>query len=245
MDKLAYLAMSGAKELMLRQARVANNLANAKSIGFKADLSRTLTAPVIGEGLDSRAFALTSGAGYATTAGPLITTGKATDVAIEGEGWFVVQAADGQEALTRNGEWEISAGGILQTRSGLPVLGDAGPIVVPPYETLEIGVDGTVSVRPLGAPENTIQVVGRLKLVDPEPQQLVKREDGLFTTQNGETLPPAASVVVRSGVLEGSNVNTVAELTDLIDVSRRFEMQMKMLSQAERNDRALDRLLQV
>ncbi|RMH45287.1 MAG: flagellar basal-body rod protein FlgF [Gammaproteobacteria bacterium] len=244
MDKFAYIAMSAAKEAMLAQSRIAHNLANAKTTGFKADLTRAKALNVEGDGLESRAFALTTGTGYDLSSGQLITTGNPTDLAIEGEGWFVVQAQDGSEALTRNGAFEVAASGMLQTSDGLPVLGDAGPIILPPSESISVGADGTVSVRPLGAPANTVQVVGRLRLVKPEPTQLVKQADGLFAVANGEILPSDASVRVRAGALEASNVNTVEALTELIDLSRRFEMHIKMLSSAQQNDEALDRLLQ-
>jgi len=245
MDKFAYIAMSGAKETMLAQAQVAQNLANANTTGFRADYSRQRTMPVIGDGFDSRVFALTDQPGYRFEQGPLITTDNPLDVAIEGNGWFVVQGPDGKEALTRNGSFNISSSGMLETNNGLPVVGDNGPLILPPIESVEIGIDGTVSARPLGAPENAIQVIGRLKLVNPNSSELKKTDTGLFVRKDGADAISDASIKVHSGIVEGSNVNTVEELTHMIELSRRFEVQIKMLSDAAENDKALDRLLQL
>ena len=245
MDKLAYLAMSGAKETMLAQAKVAQNLANANTTGFKADYTRQRTMPVIGVGFESRVFALTDQPGYSFQQGPVITTDNPLDVAIEGNGWFVVQGTDGNESLTRNGSFNISASGMLETATGLPVMGENGPILFPPVESVSIGIDGTVSARPLGAPENAIQVIGRLKLANPEQADITKGSDGRFVRKDGENTISDAAVKVHSGVVEGSNVNPVAELTQMIELSRRFEVQIKMLSDAAENDQALDRLLQI
>jgi flagellar basal-body rod protein FlgF len=245
MDKFAYLAMSGAKETMLAQAKVAQNLANANTTGFKADYNRQRTMPIYGEGLESRVFALTDQPGYSFQQGPVITTDNPLDVAIEGEGWFVVQGADGNESLTRNGSFNIAASGMLETATGLPVVGENGPIIFPPIESVAIGIDGTISARPLGAPENAIQVIGRLKLANPEQAELRKGTDGYFERKDGASTISDAAIKVHSGVIEGSNVNPVAELTQMIELSRRFEIQIKMLSDAAENDQALDRLLQV
>jgi len=245
MDKFAYLAMSGAKETMIAQAKVAQNLANANTTGFRADYSRQRTMPVIGDGFASRVFALTDSPGYSFEQGPLITTDNPLDAAIEGKGWFVVQGTDGNEALTRNGSFNISSTGMLETNNGLPLVGDNGPIILPPIESVEIGIDGTISARPLGAPENAIQVIGRLKLVNPDLAELKKSTDGLFVRKDGVNTIADASVKVHSGMVEGSNVNTVEELTHMIELSRRFEVQIKLLSDAAENDKALDRLLQL
>ncbi len=245
MDKLSYLVMSGARETMLAQAKVANNLANARTTGFRADLNRLRSMPVEGQGFKSRVFALSEKPGYRFTEGPQVTTDNPLDVAIQGEGWFVVQTADGQEAYSRNGNLNISASGLLEDSAGNLMLGDNGPITFPPVETVLIGADGTISARPLGAPANAIQVIGRLKLVNPEVSRLTKSTQGLFVHKNGQPATTDASVQVASGVLEGSNVNSVEELTQLIELSRRFEVQIKMLSDAAENDRALDQLMRV
>jgi len=243
MDKLSYLVMSGAKESMLAQAMVANNLANAKTTGFRADFTRIKSLPVLGDGLSSRAFALAQQPGYRFSEGPQITTDESLDAAIQGQGWFVVQRADGTEAYTRNGNFNISQSGLLETSNGQPLVGDSGPLILPPVETVLIGEDGTVSARPLGSPANAIQVIGRLKLVNPDYQNLEKGTDGLFQTRDGNPAEVDASVTLASGVLEGSNVNTVEELTKMIDLSRRFDVQIKMLSTAKENDQALDKLM--
>ncbi len=245
MDKLAYIAMSGAKESVLAQANVANNLANASTTGFRADLNQARSMPAYGDGLATRVFSLVERPGYNFNQGPLITTGNPLDIVIEGDGFLAVQSKDGSEGLTRNGSLTIAPSGLLQTNTGLPVLSDGGPLVLPPQESVEIGRDGTVSIRPLGAPANAIQVVGRLKLVNPEQSQILKRPDGLFARKDGAIEAADSNVRVQSRAIEGSNVNPVEEMTKMIELSRRFEIQIKMIKDSADNDESLDRLLQV
>ncbi|PIP79416.1 MAG: flagellar biosynthesis protein FlgF [Gammaproteobacteria bacterium CG22_combo_CG10-13_8_21_14_all_40_8] len=244
MDKLAYIAMSGAKESVLAQVNVANNLANASTNGFRADLNQAQSFPVMGKGLATRVFSLATTQSANFKSGPLMSTGNPLDVAIRGDGFLAVQAKDGSEGYTRNGELSISSSGLLQNSFGQPVMGDGGPLIVPPQESVEIGRDGTVSIRPMGAPESAIQVIGRLKLVNPNLNEITKRADGLFEKKDKSLLNSDASVTLESRTLEGSNVSPVEEMTKMIELSRRFEVQIKMIKDSADNDQALDRLLQ-
>jgi flagellar basal-body rod protein FlgF len=241
MDRLIYTAMSGAKALEQRQEAMANNLANANSNGFRADLMAFRSVPIRQEGAAStRVFALEATAGFDGTAGPLMQTGRSLDVAIAGQGYFVVQGLDGVEANTRNGAFEVGTDGTLQTKSGLPVVGDGGPLVVPPGAIVSIGSDGTVSAK-VGSQAAT--QVGRLKLTNDPIGELRKSADGLLRRLDGEPSGPGANVTVAQGVLEGSNVNVVQAMVGMISVSRQFEMQMRMLQTAEQNEqRALNLL---
>lgn len=244
MDRMLYIAMSGAKEIMRAQAVNTNNLANANTTGFRADLQAFRSLEVTGPGYESRVYGVARGTGVDFSPGRLVTTGRDLDVAVRGQGWIGVQAPDGGEAYTRAGALQVDSNGLLTTSSGRPVLGNAGPIAVPPYAQIAIGGDGTISVQPLGQAPDTLAVVDRIKLVDPDPAALTKGADGLIHTVNGQPLPPVASVQVVSGALESSNVNSIDAMVDMIELARRYEMQVKLMQTAKDNDRAAAQLLQ-
>jgi len=245
MDRMLYIAMSGASETMTAQAVKTNNLANVSTTGFKADLAQARSMPVFGPGLPSRAYAMTERPGTDFNAGSLVTTGRELDVAVQGDGWLAVIGPDGEEGYTRAGDLHISPNGLLTTGNGNLVVGDGGPIGIPPAEKVEIGADGTVSIRPVGQGANALVQIGRLKLVNPEPGQLEKGESGLFRLKEGGEAPADANVRVVSGMIEGSNVNPVAELVDMINLARRFETQVKMMETAKENESATAQMLRM
>ncbi|MCC4115927.1 flagellar basal-body rod protein FlgF [Aromatoleum toluclasticum] len=238
MDRLIYTAMTGAKNTMGQQAAVSHNLANATSTGFRAELHKLRAVPVQGEGLATRAFVVDASVATNFESGPMQHTGRPLDVAVEGKGWLAVQLPDGREAYTRDGSLQLSANGVVQTRSGLPVLGDGGPVTIPPDNEFLIGKDGTISALQAGGAENVINVIGRLKLVNPPEASLVRGDDGLFRLQDGAVAPQDENVRVAGGYLEGSNVSVVDQMVQMISLARQFEMQTKMLQTAEANDRA-------
>jgi len=243
MDRLIYTALSAARSLVDRQAVVANNLANVNTDGFRADVSMLAAAPVSGAGLATR-VAVTDGTPATDfTPGPSIQTGRALDVAIQGQGWLTVQAPDGSEAYTRAGSLAVSSDGTLVTQSGLPVLSDSGPIAIPPDSTISIGSDGTVSAIPTQPPFTNATPLGQLKLVNPGDQNLVKGPDGLFRQKDGSDAAADATVSVVSGVLEGSNVSPAEVMVSMISLARQFEMQMKMLQSAQDNSQHAAELL--
>lgn len=243
MDRSLYIAMTGAGQNMLATAVHANNLANVSTTGFRGDFTQAKAMPVFG-GLASRAYALTETPATDMAPGTLQESGRDLDVAINGEGWIAVQAPDGSEAYTRAGDLRIDTSGLLLTGSGLPVMGNGAPISLPPAQSVNIGIDGTVSVRPLGASAQEIAEVDRIKLVKPEPRQLFKGEDGLMHSRDGAPILADANVRLESGFLESSNVNAISALTDLISLSRQFEMQIKLMKTTERNAQASAQLLQ-
>ncbi len=245
MDRMIYLAMTGARETMLAQAGVSHNLANANTTGFKASLQNAQTMEVQGPGHPARAFSMGLDRLADLTPGALQATGRDLDVAVEGEGWIAVQAPDGGEAYTRAGDLRVDPLGRLTNGAGHPVMGEGGPIALPPFEQIEIGGDGTVTIRPLGQPANALAVVERIRLVNPDPATLQRGEDGLVRAAPGMAPPADAGVKLRTGALEGSNVNTVAALVDMIQLSRQFELQVKMMSTAEDADRASEQLLRM
>jgi len=235
MDRLIYTAMTGANHTINQQATVAHNLANAATIGYRAENNAFRAVPVFGDGLPTRAFVVDSTIGADFTPGTLQTTGRDLDVAIKGTGWITVQLDNGEEAYTRNGSLQVSTNGILLTQNGLKVKGDRGIITVPPETRITIGVDGTVSSVPINPQPNTVASVGRIKLVNPPEDNLIKGDDGLFRLKAGGEAQVDARVRLVDGTLEGSNVNVVHEMVSMIALARQFDMQMKMLESAERN----------
>jgi flagellar basal-body rod protein FlgF len=241
MDRLVYLSMSGAKALMERQDAIANNLANANTPGFRADLMAFRAVPVQAEGTSStRVYNLEVTAGFDHKPGPVMQTGAPLDVAIRGQGWFVVQTPDGGEAYTRNGNFTLGPEGALQTAAGQQVMGDGGPLVIPANAEVVVGADGTVSARTGGQPP--IQV-GRLRLVNPPPEELVKGADGLIRTSGGDPAPADPAVRVAAGAVESSNVNVVEAMVGMIALARQFEYQMKLMQTTQTNDERAASLL--
>lgn len=245
MDRATYIAMTGASQMMRAQSEVANNLANANTTGFKAELSAFRSLPVQGAGVPSRINVVDDGSGEDLTPGEMITTGRNLDVAVKGNGWIAVQAPNGSEAYTRAGSLQIDANGLLTDRNGDPVLGDGGPISVPPASHITIGSDGTISIVPQGQTPNTLSSIGRIKLVNPPGKQLQLGADGLMHLQGGGTAPADANVQLVSGTLESSNVKPTDMLVRMIELSRQFEMQVRAIHTADNDAQASSKLLQL
>ena len=201
--------------------------------------------PVFGDGYPARVYAMSERPATDFTPGSLQETGNELDVAIEGQGWLAVQAPDGSEAYVRTASMKIDALGMLRTGSGLPVLGNAGPIAVPPQQQIEIGQDGTISIRSLGEAPNVVAQVDRIKMVNPDPKSLVKGEDGMIRLKEPATQQADANVRLTSGFLESSNVNAVAEMTSMLALARQFELHVKMMRTAEDNASAVARVMQL
>ena len=246
MDKLLYIAASGAKQDLLGASVRANNLANAQTNGFRAQLEQARAMPAFGEGLPTRVFSMTENAANNFEGGPMIQTGRELDLAIQGDGWFSVQDAQGNEAYSRNGSFELGPNGELKDSFGNTVVGDFGPVFLPiPLSNINIANDGTLSVRPQGAPETVLEEVGRLKLVNPNVRDMERGTDGLFRLKSGEQAQEDLVVNIRTGVLEGSNVNPVEEMVNMINLQRHYEMQVKMMKQAQEIDTRGNTLLRI
>ena len=243
MDRLIYTAMTGAAATMGQEAAVAHNLANATSTGFRAELHRLRAVPIQNTQLPTRAFVVDASVTDDFTPGPLQHTNRSMDVAVQGKGWLAVQLPDGSEGYTRNGSLEVSANGILQTRSGLPVVGSGGPITLPPDVEVVVGADGTVSAVPRTGARNNTTTVGQLKLVNPPEQDLRRGGDGYFRLADGNPAPADPAVRVASGYLEGSNVNVVEQMVTMISLARHYETQTKLLSVAQEMDRSAAQLV--
>ncbi len=250
MDRMIFVAMSGAKEMMKAQAVNTNNLANANTVGFRADFEASRSLPVYGPGYADRVYASTVGGsknsnGVDLSPGNIITTGRDLDMAIKGPGWFAVQAADGSEAYTRAGDLQIDNLGRLTTATGQVVIGDGGPITIPSHAELKIAADGTISIRPLGQAVNSLAVIDRIKLVNPPPQQLHKGVDGLMHLAGKKKAVADASVTTVSGVLESSNVNAITSMVRMIELARQYETYIKLINTAKRNDEAAAQMIRM
>ncbi len=235
MDELIYVAMTGAKQVEYAQTINSNNLANLSTTGFRADLHSFSSVPVDGPGVDSRVNAVVESYGTDFSQGGIVNTGRNLDIALQGDGFIAVQAPDGSEAYTRAGDLRVEPGGLLSTGAGHLVMGDGGPVAIPPSVSLLIGVDGTISVQPLGAGPETLTIADRIKLVNPDVGLLQKGDDGLFYFEDGGIAEPDASVKITGGALEQSNVNVAKTLVNMIELARLYEMQVNVIKTAEEN----------
>ena len=236
MDNLLYIAMS----LAVRS----NNLANASTIGFKADFENARAMQAYGEGLPTRVFSMAEEPGQNMSSGAIETTGRELDVAVKGDGWIAVEDSDGNEAYTRMGSLVLDQDGTLRTSDGRAVLDDSGEhIELPALSKIEINQDGTVGGRPDGEGSDVFEEYQRIKLVNPEKTAMYRGTDGLFRLKSGATAEESDSVRLINGALESSNVNVVDEMTSLIRIQRQYDMQVKLMSTAKEMDESQNQLL--
>ncbi|MEJ3647619.1 flagellar basal body rod protein FlgF [Pseudomonas bubulae] len=245
MDKYLYVAMTGASQNALAQKAHANNLANISTSGFQRDLEQARSMPVFGDSFPARAFALTERPATDFSQGALVETGRDLDVAVSGDGWLAVQAPDGSEAYVRTASMNVDALGILRAGNGMPIMGNGGPIAVPPQQQIEVGEDGTISIRAQGEGPRVMAQVDRIKLVQPDLKTMSKGLDGLIHTNDGQPAPADANVRVTSGFLQASNVNAVDEMTSVLALSKQFELHIKMMNTAKEDDQAMTRVLSI
>lgn len=245
MDRMLYIAMNSAQQTMLAQATNANNLANVTTTGFRQDFEQFRAMPVFGEGLPSRVYSMVERPQTDYQQGSIISTGRELDISVQGEGFIAVTGKDGREGYTRAGDLKITETGQLVTGTGLQVMGDGGPVAIPPAEKVEIGGDGTISILPIGSAENEVAILDRIKLVKPDLQNLFKDSDGLMRMMDGGDAPVDATVKVAAGTIEGSNVNAVGAMAKMIELQRQYEMQIKLMATAEETSAASARLLQL
>ncbi len=243
MDRMLYVAMTGAQQALVAQTATAHNLANASTTGFRADLEAFRAMPVFGPGHPSRVYAMAERPGVDLASGALLATGRDLDVAVQGKGYIAVQGADGREGYTRAGDLRVDASGLITNGAGQIVLGNGGPITLPPTEKIAIGVDGTISIQPVGQGAQTLAIVDRLRLVNPDESKLEKGLDGLLRLRGGEAATPDANVRVAAGHLEASNVNAVEAMVTMISTARMFELQVKLMNETASNDEAAAQLL--
>lgn len=245
MDRSLYIAANSARHVEQAQAVHAHNLANVSTDGFRGRFAATLAEAVEGTGLPGRVYGVAKAPGYDLTTGTVRETGRTLDVAIDGPGFLTVQMPDGREGYTRNGALRVDSAGRLMSEEGYQIVGGSGPMALPPYSTLVIAGDGSLSVRPQGQGAETIVQVDRLKLVNPEPGTVERTQPGIFTTLDEQLLQLDPTIRVASGALENSNVSAVGELTEILALARRFEIETKLMKSAEENDEASTQLLRI
>ena len=244
MDRLIYTSVAAMREAMSRQAITANNLANVGTAGFRGEFA-SAQASMMREGIGSRVLP-----GAETTvadmgAGAVTETGRDLDIALSGDALLAVQSAEGDEAYTRRGDLQLSDSGLLTTGDGTPVLGDQGPITLPPADKISIAKDGAIWIVPQGGDAANPQQVERLKLVSPAGSKIAKASDGLFRVEEGGALPSDPNARLIPGSLEGSNVNASAALVDMIDASRAWETQIKLITTAQELDQSSAELMRL
>jgi flagellar basal-body rod protein FlgF len=239
-----YVAMTGAKQIMQAQAVNNHNIANISTIGFRADAVSFDSEPIYGPGYATRVNAVASDAGTDFSSGTMETTGRDLDIAVNGKGFIAVRGTDGKEAYTRAGDLRLTPTGAVTTASGLAVLSESGPVVIPPSTQVSIGGDGTISVVPQGSQAFAVTQVDRIKLVNPATKDLQKGEDGLLRMKSGAKVKSDDNVTITSGVLESSNVNPALSLISMIELQRLYEFQIKSLNSSDTNEQAAEKLMQ-
>ncbi|MFN3388309.1 MAG: flagellar basal body rod protein FlgF [Allosphingosinicella sp.] len=236
MDRLVHTSLSALRGAMARQTATANNLANANTTGFRAEISSAQSLWLRGAGFEARAQSSQEVLAADMQQGAVSETGRDLDIALEGDALLAVQARNGDEAYTRRGDLKLTDSGLMTTGDGHPVLGEGGPITLPPVDSMRIDRDGAIWIVPAGGDPNVSQQVDRLKLATPAGSQVLKGTDGLFRVPNDGILPadPQARVTPRS--LEGSNVQVTTALIDMIEAGRAWDTQLKLISTANEID---------
>ncbi len=245
MDRLLYVSTVGLSNIERAQAAHANNLANVSTNGFRADLARVMAEEVDGDVYRARVYGVNAGAGVDLSSGTQTETGRELDVAVNGAGFFEVLDGNGEAGYSRDGAFQVDQFNQLVNSRGQQVMGRGGPIVLPPYESLLVGADGAITVRPQGQGPEALVVIDHLKLVKPEAADVYKDGTGLLRNHEGVPFDMDPSVQVNSGFLETSNVNAINELTEILSLARQFELEVKMMKVAETNDEAASQLLRI
>jgi flagellar basal-body rod protein FlgF len=235
--------MTGAKQIMQAQAVNNHNIANLSTIGFRADAVSFASQPIYGPGYATRVNAVAGDAGTDFSAGVMESTGRDLDIAVNGKGFIAVQGSDGTEAYTRAGDLRVTPTGAVTTASGLAVLTQSGPLIIPPSTVVNIGGDGTVSAVPQGSAPFAITQVDRIKLVNPPTQDLQKGDDGLLRLKSGGKAKVDDTVSVTSGMLESSNVNAAQSLISMIELQRLYEFQIKSINSTDSNEQSAERMM--
>ncbi|MGK2910745.1 MAG: flagellar basal body rod protein FlgF [Sphingobium sp.] len=234
MDRLVHTSLTAMRGAMTRQTAIANNLANANTVGFRAEIANASTQYIDGQTFKTRAQQAEQVIAADMNQGAVSETGNPLDVALNGDALLAVQAPDGSEAYTRRGDLKLSESGLLTTGNGDPVLGEGGPITMPAADSISIAKDGSIWIVPQGGEASQPQRIDALKLASPKGSDIRKGLDGLFReTNGGGALPQDPLATVTSGSVEGSNVNATSALVQMIEASRTWETQIKMINTAK------------
>ncbi|MES2271068.1 MAG: flagellar basal-body rod protein FlgF [Pseudomonadota bacterium] len=236
MDRLVHTSLTAMRGAMARQTAIANNLANANTVGFRGEIANASTQYIDGQTFKTRAQQAEQVVAADMNQGAVTATGNPLDVAMNGDSWLAVQASDGSEAYTRRGDLKLNESGLLTTGDGNPVIGEGGPITLPAADSITIAKDGSIWIVPQGGEASQPQRVDALKLASTQGMSVKKGLDGLFRETNGGILPQDALGSVTSGSVEGSNVNATQALVQMIEASRAWETQIKMITTAKEID---------
>jgi flagellar basal-body rod protein FlgF len=248
MDRLIYSSLAAMRGAMQRQSTIASNMANLNTVGFRGEMTQAQSLWIKGQpgqGVDSRATVRTEVSGADMTGGEVNQTGRDLDIALSGDSMLAIQASNGDETYTRRGDLQIDKTGVMTTGDGALVMGDSGPITVPPYDKITIAHDGSISIIPRGGDPKEPQQVDRLKLVTPKGSDIRKGTDGLFRNTAGGTLPADPDAQVQVQALEGSNVSASQVLIEMVDASRAWDGQVKMLTTAQDLDKSSTELMRI
>ena len=245
MDRLVYTAVSGMNASMVRERMIASNMANAQTIGFKAEVLQAQAVTLDGPQLDVRSMNRSEVKGASMKEGAIIQTGRPLDVAMTGKTMLAVQSIDGTEAYTRRGDLSVSITGLIENGEGMPVLGESGPLMVPPGARVSIADDGAVLVSDPATPGEEPQRIDRLKLVSTAGSNLEKDLAGVFRVPGGGVLPVDENAKVIPESVEQSNVNSSQVLVDMIEAQRLFDLRTKLVSTAKELDEGSSRLMRL
>ena len=243
MDRLIYASLAAMRGSMSRQTAIANNLANANTPGFRGEMANAQSVWLNSPSTLTHATVSEQVINADMTPGTINKTGRNLDVALEGDAMLTVQGDDGQEAYTRRGDLQVASSGLLTTGDGKPVMGSGGPITLPPADSISIAPDGKILIVPAGGDASQPQEVDKLRIVSPKGTAIAKQLDGLFGVKGGGTLPDDPDARLQSGALEGSNINASDALVQMIEASRQWDVQLKMIGDARENDRAASELM--
>jgi len=233
MDRLIFTAFSGLDASMVRQRVIASNMANAQTVGFRAEMLTFTPITIKGDGLEARAMSQAAVPGASMEDGSLTETGKPLDIAMTGDTFLALQGTDGGEAYTRRGDLSVSPSGLLVNGDSRPVLGEGGPITIPPGGQVSIAPDGGVLVSDPASPDAPPNRIERIKLVSTTGVRMGKGLDGLFRAPAGGVLPPDPEARVITGTLEQSNVNPSDVLVQMVEAQRLFDIRTKLISTAK------------
>jgi flagellar basal-body rod protein FlgF len=238
MDRIVHASLSAMRAAMARQAATANNLANAGTAGYRADVSAARTTFIEAQGQVYAARASGQVLSADMKAGTVTKTDRPLDIALAGDAMLAVQAPNGDESYTRRGDLHVTDSGLVTTGDGHPVLGEGGPLTLAAADSIRIDKDGSVWVVPQGGDPDNPTRVDRLKLASPAGSDVVKGLDGLFRVRGGGALPQDPEARLVAGSLEGSNVNASQALVDMIDASRAWDTQINLITSARELDTA-------
>lgn len=235
MDRLIFTSLSGQRLTDLRVRQISNEIANVSTTGFKKEFAAaTETYRYDGDGFNSRYVPVVRAKERIDlTDGPMQSTGRPLDIAVSGKQLIAVLTDSGELAYTRRGDLTVDAAGLLRVGSGERIASDANtPIEIPGLTEIKIGPDGTILGKQIGGEAVIFQPIARIQVVESDPIKVALRPDGLYQSNDAQPFAAAAVPAVQAGALEGSNVSLFSSMVDMISMSRRYEMQIKILKQA-------------